>query len=396
MILNNEDHIIFKNYIQTILNKNTPITLLIDAKKCYDININNNEINIPINNISLLLEYLKQNNIFISNWKIKSNLNLFNNNNIFQIFDLLYKYFIFFNKLGTITFPNYYNILNKDIDIKLKYYINLFQNKLIIPCYFTLKDDIQNYYNKIYIIINPEDVKDGIEYYNKIKKQKLNNIYYIINKYQYWDDIQITDCLTLINEMITDKYNQFINKADFANYVIPMNNIKYEDPIVLSYLDRFKNNNLNCELQNSLSIDCNDLSFPTCCGMQHSIFNGGHFIIQNNTIIDIEANEGINGFLNQKITNNFFQPNCISCENKYFCNKGCHGYQWEYNAEPYIPVDHICRLQHNIINLLIARFDELQLFDIIFQQNELTEQQKESLLTLLTDKGYINYEYKYC
>lgn len=96
--------------------------------------------------------------------------------------------------------------------------------------------------------------------------------------------------------MITNKYNQFINKADFANYVIPMNNIKYEDPIVLSYLDRFKNNNLNCELQNSLSIDCNDLSFPTCCGMQHSIFNGGHFIIQNNTIIDIEANEGINGF----------------------------------------------------------------------------------------------------
>jgi len=78
--------------------------------------------------------------------------------------------------------------------------------------------------------------------------------------------------------------------------------------------------------------------------MQHSIFNGGHFIIQNNTIIDIEANEGINGFLNQKITNNFFQPNCISCENKYFCNKGCHGYQWEYNAEPCIPVDHVCRL----------------------------------------------------
>ena len=43
MILNNEDHIIFKNYIQTILNKDIPITLLIDAKKCYDININNNE-----------------------------------------------------------------------------------------------------------------------------------------------------------------------------------------------------------------------------------------------------------------------------------------------------------------------------------------------------------------
>lgn len=171
MILNNEDHIIFKNYIQTILNKDTPITLLINAKKCYDINIDNNEINIPIDNISLLLEYLKQNNIFISNWKIKSNLNLFNNNNIFQIFDLLYKYFIFFNKLGTIIFPNYYNILNKDIDIKLKYYINLFQNKLTIPCYFTLKDNIQHYYDKIYIIINPEDVKNGINYYGKIKSR---------------------------------------------------------------------------------------------------------------------------------------------------------------------------------------------------------------------------------
>jgi len=87
-----------------------------------------------------------------------------------------------------------------------------------------------------------------------------------------------------------------------------MNNKYYnKNPIIISYFDKFTDNTLHCELSDSLSIDCKNLSLPACCGLQHSAFNGGKFEInEEKDIINIKANEGINGYLNQRVTNSFF------------------------------------------------------------------------------------------
>ena len=402
MILNFQDNELFKNYILSLLKKNTSINLLINTKICNNLDIDD-FINIDnyINNIQTLLNYLIENNLFISKFKIKSNLDLFIDNKIFQIFDLISDYFSHYtNNNKIIIFENNYKFCS-NIN-KLNEYINLFNNKnikLLIPTYLSLKDnfnkinDIKKLNNEFYVIINPTD---NINDYMKLQQYNINsNI--IINKNIYWNDDQIQQCLFLIKYIIDNTYNLYNNKKDFVKNVIPMNNKYYnKSPIIISYFDKFANNTLHCDLSDSLSINCKDLSLPACCGLQHSIFCGGRFEInEEKNIIDIKANEGINGYLNQRITNSFFQPNCVICANKFFCNKGCHGFQWEYNAEPYITVTNSCKLENSILNLLIQTYHELGLFDILFQEYNLSKNQKIQLIDLLNNKGFNEYEYKY-
>lgn len=387
-----EDHQIFKNYILSNLNTQIPITLLIDANICYNTTIKeNNDLNLYLDNIQSLIEFLKNNKIFVSQWNIKSNNNLFKNNILFSIFDLLNNYFIYFNKNGKVIFYTN-NIYQYYID-KLNNYINIFHkynNKLKCVIQLTLEDNIndlifEKYMDPLYIIINPSITQETINNYKQIKQKDL--FHFIINKCTSWDDEQILNCLTLLNEMIQIEYQKYDNKLDLIKYLFPIDNNNYlKSPIIFSQIDKLNNNFLNCDLQNTLSIDCKDLSFPPCCGLQHSVFNGGYLKKDN-----IIADRGINGYLNQRITNSFFQPTCVFCENKYFCNKGCHGYQWEYNAEPCIPVTNLCRLENNILNFLIIKYNELGLFELLLQQNILTNIQTNNLCKLLVNKGYSQY-----
>jgi len=62
-------------------------------------------------------------------------------------------------------------------------------------------------------------------------------------------------------------------------------------------------NFMACSLQCNLVINLADLSFPACHRLTYSFFNGGHFKIENNKIIDLVADEGVNGYFNQKISN---------------------------------------------------------------------------------------------
>jgi len=96
------------------------------------------------------------------------------------------------------------------------------------------------------------------------------------------------------------------------------------DPIIL-YFNSIKDNFMNCTLGNHISILCSNLSFVACHRLTYSFFTGAHFIIKDNKILDIEASEGINGYLSQKLANTNFNLRCYTCENKNFCIKGCRG-----------------------------------------------------------------------
>jgi len=193
MTLNFQDDELFKNYILSLLKKNTSINLLINSKICNNLDIDN-FINIDnyIDNIKILLNYLVKNNLFISKFRIKSNLDLFIDNKIFQIFDLINNYFSHYNNTDkTIIFENNYKFCS-NID-KLNEYINLFKSKnikLLTPTYLSLKDnfnrinDIKKLNNEFYVIINPTD---NINDYMKLQQYNIDsNI--IINKNIDWND----------------------------------------------------------------------------------------------------------------------------------------------------------------------------------------------------------------
>ena len=88
----------------------------------------------------------------------------------------------------------------------------------------------------------------------------------------------------------------------------------------------------------------------------------------------------------------FYQLKCVACEDKYFCPKGCHSLQFDFNVEPYFPVAQICQLENSRINFLIQKLHNLGIFHQIFMiDNLLDNAYKIQLIKLLINKGYNEY-----
>ena len=394
MVLNIDDHLIFKNYIFSSLKNNPNIELLFNATKCNTIeqNIELLDSNIFLDNLQLLLNYLIQNNLKILNWSLKTSCNLFLNNIYDQIIQLFNTYFININEIGTINYHT--SFLTNEILNKENQY-----NNIILNFYYTIyfNNDINlellNKIDHLEIIINPD-------YINSCLTQYITLVNYL-QKYKILLDINIkTD---YCNNWTTDQILQYLQFLEYLLQIeISCNNnieeicshifIKNNSPVSLYYFDKYKSNVLNCSIGNALSINCKNLTLPVCCGLQHQIFTGGQFIIQNNKIIDIKALDGIHGYLNQKLTNHFYQLKCVACEDKYFCPKGCHSLQFDFNVEPYFPVAQICQLENSRINFLIQKLHNLGIFHQIFMiDNLLDNAYKIQLIKLLINKGYNEY-----
>lgn len=418
MELNYQDNELFKNYILSFLknNKSSQIELLLDNQKCNDITIIQNDIDLTeyLNNITILLEYLKNNNLLIKTWLIRSKYDLFKENNWFKIMDLFYNYFNYFQQSGQIYYhSNYYFCDNKNITNQINEYINKF-NKINVRIFLPYNDYLhtisltenkihflQTNNERIFIIINPEEINHSIQNYQNIIKyfdDKNDLPFLILNKNINWQEKEIEEYLKLLEYIIYDYFSKYnYNIKDFSNFVLfPKNIASRTDMIVLEYFDKYKNNTLQCHLNASLTINCKDLSFPSCCGLCYSFFNGGKFLIKDQKIYDIVANEGINGFFNQKMANSFYLPKCYGCINKYFCLKQCRSVSFEYQAEPFLPVKNICLLLDKKINLLINKYHELGLFHEFFKNRKIDDDIKYQIITLLKNKGYPEYEYRYC
>ena len=388
MKINIDDNKIFQNYILCSLKNNPNIDLLFNASKC-----NDEEKNIPLensdiflNNLQLLLNYLIQNNIQILNWTLKSSNNLFLNDVYFQIIQLFEFYFLKINKKGNINYHT--NFLTKEILNKKEQYNNINLN-LYYKIYLNNDYDLNvlNYIDNLEIIITSTYIQHSLNQYKYLMTYIQNNqialnINIITNYCTNWTDDEILLYLNILEYLIQE--NKFNNYKDIF--------IKNNTPISLFYYNKYKTNVLNCSIGQALSINCNTLTLPICCGLQYNVFTGGQFIIDNNQIIGIEALEGINGYLNQKFTNHFCQLDCVACENKYFCQKGCHKLQFDFNIEPYLPIKNICKLENSRINFLIQKFHDLKIFHKIFINNLLDDNSlKIQLIKLLVNKGYYEY-----
>ena len=417
MELNYQDHNLFNNYIFSFLqNEKTTIQLLINANRCNDITIKEDKnICLYLNNINILLDYLIENNLYIANWNIKTNDDLFFEDDWFHLLDSLYKYFSYFHQKGQISFPNSYLFCNNELKkVQVEKYISTFKANnitILLPYCINLNDQIANeqvfkflkkYEERVILIINPlSTIENYKQWKESLNNFNITNKGFILNKCINWETNEIENCLKLLEYIIQDCFAEYnYNAKDFAARVLNFQeHNSIFDCLALTYYDKFKNNNVPCHINSKLVIDCKDLSFPACCGLCFSSFNGGHFIINENKITGIEAAEGINGYFNQKLANSFFLPDCFACQNKYFCEKTCRSIQFEYHAEPFIPVPNICNLLNAKTNLLIKKYHELGLFHEFFNNNNILIENpymKYQLIKILKEKGYPEYEYRYC
>ena len=402
-----------------------------------------------LNNINLFLKYLEENNIYEDYWEFFAG-DLFYDDFWFDIMDSFYNYYkIMQDKKITpivnqpeIIMPCNMSFCRDDRKIqKVEEYVNKFNNDLKVKFAFSYSTDgkystdirerydvsddfsdkvfsLMNKYNwQSHPMISYEGIENSIKNYNWWKQQYQKHFIqdnpinilppFLEVRNAGWTEEKINKLLELLNYMIMDRFSMFdYNVEKFTKHLFfPEEMLKEQhiipsiyghDVIKLAYFsdaDNFK----RCSLGLFLAINCADLSIVPCHRLTYSFFTGGKFKIENNKIVDIEALEGINGYLNHKITNTHFELDCYGCQNRFFCKRGCRGAQFEYSSEAFLPIPDVCTMLNAELSLLAQKYSELGVFDYLFSQNEyqLDPIYKKRLINFLTTKGHPEYEYKY-
>ena len=402
-----------------------------------------------LNNINLFLKYLEENNIYEDYWEFFAG-DLFYDDFWFDIMDSFYNYYkIMQDKKITpivnqpeIIMPCNMSFCRDDRKIqKVEEYVNKFSNDLKVKFAFSYSTDgkystdirerydvSDDFYDKVFSLMNKynwqshpmisyEGIENSIKNYNWWKQQYQKHFIqdnpinilppFLEVRNAGWTEEKINKLLELLNYMIMDRFSMFdYNVEKFTKHLFfPEEMLKEQhiipsiyghDVIKLAYFsdaDNFK----RCSLGLFLAINCADLSIVPCHRLTYSFFTGGKFKIENNKIVDIEALEGINGYLNHKITNTHFELDCYGCQNRFFCKRGCRGAQFEYSSEAFLPIPDVCTMLNAELSLLAQKYSELGVFDYLFSQNEyqLDPIYKKRLINFLTTKGHPEYEYKY-
>lgn len=177
------------------------------------------------------------------------------------------------------------------------------------------------------------------------------------------------DNLELLGEKILTGTNPFDNF--FSNSYIP-------------YMIQKSTSLLGCSLGNSLCIRLGDLAIIPCHRTSYKKFNYGNFIIENDKIVGIKAN-------NISLANAIFQtgfytkPKCATCLNNISCLKSCLGANYEFEGDLFYPIEENCNLQKAKNIFIYEKYKSLGLFEIapqILENNEfkniiLLEEQEE-------------------
>lgn len=421
MELNYQDHELMQNYINNYFkDKEKFIELVFSPFKCHHIetekiNIDNKK---QIENIQFLFNYLIEKNILTNHWMINPNPQ----DQLIKVLQLFYEYFNKIKRPGIIMINNDLSFCNNTTDLNIiENYIQLFLNlKVRLIFNYQINFDnvsedlnnifyfISNYYVNVDLIIN-NNLENCIEYYKYWKELfyrysiiKLPN-FIIDDKVQYNEE-NFKQLKKLIKFKIHDFYARFDYSIErFTQFLLFSKEFKKNNNILdlpeqdhilrLYYYDKIKDNMMSCKLGQILTIDINTLSFPACCGLHYSSYNGGK-LLENNKV---EANDGINGFLIQKYSNINFILDCNTCKHKYFCDRICRACQFENSTEPFLPIANICEIKKTILKTLLQEYHHLGVFDYYFSQKleTIEKNYKYELIKLLKIEGYPEYEFRY-
>lgn len=119
----------------------------------------------------------------------------------------------------------------------------------------------------------------------------------------------------------------------------------------------------NCSLPHTLTIRLGDLMITPCHRLSIPEYHYGQFIIENDEIIGIKAN---NTYMANRIlftNNDIASPKCDVCAVRDICIKGCFGSQYEHNGDPFLPIECNCKLQKTKIKTTFKCFEELGVID---------------------------------
>lgn len=117
-------------------------------------------------------------------------------------------------------------------------------------------------------------------------------------------------------------------------------------------------NRASCSVTQSMCVRLGDLMICPCHRLAYPKLNYGQYIVENNEIVGIEANN-IAGVVNHYITGHDGYLKCDSCVFSSMCVKGCHGAQFEDSKEYLYPIASVCEMQKAKILYILYNILEL-------------------------------------
>ena len=214
-----------------------------------------------------------------------------------------------------------------------------------------------------------------------------------IDNFKWWEkqcakyDMNVDEVVMLLevrnNDWTEEKIDAF---CDFLKFLIDRQNFKtvkelasylfdfdlYDEKIMPGYSPQFfpqAQGAIGCSISNSLIIRLGDLAICPCHRTSYNKLLYGKFIVENNKITDIQANNvefAIRCLLGNEL---LCGMKCDVCIFAPYCLKGCRGSQYENVADPLYPVPGVCHFFERKYTFLVSYLNQLGVIDYLKQTN---------------------------
>lgn len=230
--------------------------------------------------------------------------------------------------------------------------------------YKKLFDFLDKYRYLCHPMIAPENIKNGIktfDWWSKQQAERKHNMngqdflpMFLEVRNDYWSEENLEDYRKLLKHIVEDRLIRCHNDIDELAYHLfkgdgannTLKKLEHNDLIHFSsdFIHDKTSRIMSCSIQALIHITLNNLSIVPCHRTSYPQFIGGSFEQNlNGEIIGIKP-KNVSLYLTTRYTQPNFNPKCVNCVVKHFCQKGCLGAQFETNGELFEPALTVCKM----------------------------------------------------
>lgn len=346
-----------------------------------------------VNNLKVLLDWVVQEGFFIPEIEFFTG-EVWHSDYGLELLDIVLDYIV--NKglqTDMLMIPSNCSFILDPVQTqKIQHYINAYEQAGVRLCFSISVDGkvVDNYRP-----LNNHDIRDD-KYYEDLFLFSARNNYYFhpmvaacnvsqwIENYQWWEDmctkynrpIERLMMLEVRNEGWTDeniedyiKFLKYLMDKDidksggikaYFDKMFGLDNIPRDlgyVPYCITFADTFK----GCTVSDSLTVRLGDMAICPCHRTAYNKLLYGHFIIENNQIVDIKGNNPEFATRVLLANDKLVSPQCDTCIYSPICLKGCFGSQFESNKDPLFPIENICKLFRAKYNFVLQTHIDLGL-----------------------------------
>ncbi len=178
-----------------------------------------------------------------------------------------------------------------------------------------------------------------------------------------WTEQYIKDYLEVL-EFYTKTYLKEVHNNNVESFTRSVFDIHFLEPEkalsgyinwAFPYCDTF----MGCTIATDFMVRLGDLAIIPCHRTAYDKYVYGYFVVKDNKIIDITANNPQMAIKTLMNNISIANPRCDQCLYDHFCMKGCCGAQIEVMGDPWIPIPSVCDMFSAKINWLLTFYDEI-------------------------------------